>query len=244
MEAPSSINWTSPASTALFAGQQIQWTSQADSHWNAADTVTGVSGQAVSLFSHAGGIQIIAGNGVVSLQAHTDALEILADKAVTIISVNDGIEILARQKVALQAGQSAVTLDGGDINFVCPGTFSVKGALHPFSKGATAPAALSSLPAGLIGEPVNFIELNQHYDDLEPRKNVPYKLTFSDGSVRTGTLDDNGFARIDAVPPGVAKLKLGEDPRKWSSAPKKANAHAGAASSDAAALALMESTGL
>ena len=51
----------------------------------------------------------------VSLQAHTDQLEILADGAVTVISVNDSIEIKAKEKIVLQAGQAAVTLEGGDI---------------------------------------------------------------------------------------------------------------------------------
>jgi type VI secretion system secreted protein VgrG len=74
-----------------------------------------------------GGIQAIAGNGPVSLQAHTDQLEILADKAVTVISVNDSIEIKAKEKIVLQAGQAAVTLEGGDITFACPGKFSCEG---------------------------------------------------------------------------------------------------------------------
>ena len=32
MESPATINWASSASTALFAGRHIQWTSQTDMH--------------------------------------------------------------------------------------------------------------------------------------------------------------------------------------------------------------------
>ncbi len=132
MDAAASINWATPASTVLYAGQQLHWTTQSDLHMTAAHTVSSVAGGAAGFFAHGGGIQAIAGNGPVSLQAHTDQLEILADGAVTVISVNDSIEIKARQKIVLQAGQAAVTLEGGDITFACPGNFSVKGGQHLF----------------------------------------------------------------------------------------------------------------
>jgi type VI secretion system secreted protein VgrG len=107
-------------------------------HWTASDTISAAAGKAASLFAHDGGIQAFAGNGPVSLQAHTDALEVLADKDVVVTSVNDSIEIKARNKIVLQAGQSSVTLEGGNITFACPGTFSVKGASHAFAGGAAA----------------------------------------------------------------------------------------------------------
>lgn len=59
---------------------------------------------ATGLFTHAGGIQAIAANGPVSLQAHTDQLEILADKAITVISVNDVIEVKASRKIVCRPG--------------------------------------------------------------------------------------------------------------------------------------------
>jgi type VI secretion system secreted protein VgrG len=71
-------------------------------HWTADHTISAVAANSAGLFTHSGGIQAIAGNGPVSLQAHTDQLEILADTAVTIISVNDVIEIKASQKIVLQ----------------------------------------------------------------------------------------------------------------------------------------------
>lgn len=150
MESPSSINAASPASTALFAGEHLQWNTQSDTHWTAAHTLAAVSGETSTLFTHAGGIQAFAGNGPVSLQAHTEKLEILADKAITVISVNDSIDIKANQKIVLQAGQSSVTLEGGNITFACPGLFSVKGATHPFSAGSAVIPQLEDLPNQLI----------------------------------------------------------------------------------------------
>ena len=142
MDAPASINWATPASTVLFAGQQLHWTTQGDMQMTAAFTVSSVTANAAGFFTHEGGIQAFAGNGPVSLQAHTDQLEILADKEITMISVNDGIEIMAKEKIVLQAGQSSLTLDGGNITFACPGNFTAKGGQHTFDSGASKPALL------------------------------------------------------------------------------------------------------
>jgi type VI secretion system secreted protein VgrG len=146
MDSESTINWATPASTVLYAGQQINWTTQADAHFTAGHTVASVAAGASSFFTHSGGIQAFAGNGPLSLQAHTDQLEILADKAITIISVNDCIEIKAKEKIVVQAGQSAITLEGGNITFACPGNFTVKGGQHLFDGGASKPASATRLP--------------------------------------------------------------------------------------------------
>jgi type VI secretion system secreted protein VgrG len=135
LDSAASINWATPASTVLFAGEQLHWTTHSDLHMAAAYTVSTVSAEATGLYSHEGGIQAFAGNGPVSLRAHAGELEILADKEVTVISVNDSIEVKASQKIVLQAGQSSITLDGSNITFACPGNFTVKGGKHVFDGG-------------------------------------------------------------------------------------------------------------
>jgi type VI secretion system secreted protein VgrG len=200
MEAAAGINWATPASTVLYAGRQLHWTTQSDLHITAAHTVSSVAGQATSFFTHAGGIQAIAAHGPVSLQAHTDQLEILADKEVVVMSVNDGIEIKASKKIVLQAGQSAVTLEGGDITFACPGTFSVKGGQHVFDGGASHTANIPNLPGELAQEAQHWIAL--HYLDPETNEGIAgadYEIHFAGGPMLTGTLDQDGKARHENV---------------------------------------------
>lgn len=146
MDAAATINWATPATTVVHAGRHLHWSTQSDQHLAAAHTLSTVAGNAAGLFAHDGGVKAIAANGPVSLQAHTDRLEIVADGAVTVVSVNDGIEIMAKEKIVLKAGQAAVTLEGGDIAFACPGTFSVKGGKHVFEKAASRCADLPPLP--------------------------------------------------------------------------------------------------
>ncbi|MCS0616227.1 type VI secretion system tip protein VgrG [Massilia kyonggiensis] len=195
MDAQAGINWATPASTVLFAGQQLHWTTQSDLHMTAAHTISSVAAEATALYSHEGGIQVFAGNGPVSLQAHTDALEILADKEVTVISVNDGIEIKASKKIVLQAGQSSVTLDGQNITFACPGNFTVKGGQHVFDGGQANPTSFIPLPtsvAALYNHTIRLIDST----DGSPLDNTAYFMRLGSGAVFFGTTDETGLTDI------------------------------------------------
>jgi type VI secretion system secreted protein VgrG len=145
-----SINFATPASTLLFAGEQLHWTSGSDLHLTAGQTYSSVAANAATLFTREGGIKAIAGNGDVSLQANTGELEILADKEVVVLSVNDGIEIKANKKIVLHAGQSSIVLEGGNITFACPGKFAVKAGQHKFDAGNRDAAQLIKLPESLL----------------------------------------------------------------------------------------------
>jgi len=195
MEAPSSINWATPASTVVFAGGQLQWTTQADLHMAAAYTVASVSANATGLFTHDGGIQAVAANGPVSLQAHTDQLEILADKAVTIVSVNDVIEIKASEKIVLQAGQSSVTLEGGNITFACPGNFSVKGGQHIFQMAQHSEASFSALPSGIASQFNRKVRVIDESTSLAI-SGTPYFMRGTSGVIWHGITDNDRYTQI------------------------------------------------
>ncbi|MFS2025012.1 type VI secretion system tip protein TssI/VgrG [Massilia sp. CT11-137] len=195
MDSQAGINWATPASTVLFAGQHLHWTTQSDMHMTAAYTSSSVSAEATSLYAHEGGIQAFAGNGPVSVQAHTDQLEILADKEVTVISVNDGIEVKASKTIVLQAGQASITLEGKDITFACPGTFSVKGGQHVLDGGHDKSAAMNALPdtrLHLFDEA--FVLRDQTTSAAMPRQ--PYRVKRADGSYEEGLTDEDGHTHL------------------------------------------------
>lgn len=149
-EAPADIGLSSPASTLLFAGANLHATIQQDFHIASAHTLSTAVGGSASWFSHSGGIKSFAQAGTHTIQANTEALEILADQSITVTSSNDEIHILAKEKIVLQAGQSSVTLEGQNITFACPGTFSVKGSGQAFLGADSQPAELPKLPQGNI----------------------------------------------------------------------------------------------
>jgi type VI secretion system secreted protein VgrG len=109
--------------------------------------------------------------------------------------VNDSIEIKAKDKIVLQAGQSAVTLEGQNITFACPGKFSVKGGKHVFDAGARKEASVTRLPDS---RPKLFDEgfVLRDEDTGSPLPNYPYRIVRADGSIEAGITDAEGRTHV------------------------------------------------
>jgi type VI secretion system secreted protein VgrG len=206
LDTPSTAVFATEAGMASFAGQDGSFAVQGDVHQTAAHTWASVSGKTSSWYVHEGGIKAFAANGPVSLRAHTDALQIWADKEVTVISVNDEIRISAQSKIELIAGQSSITLEGTNIEFKTPGAFSVKGGSHAFLGGGGQAAELPFLPQGVKTLP-NWIEINHRDTDASAMAGQAYKIFFEGGVVIAGKLDAKGHARHDNVPANATRVE-------------------------------------
>ena len=218
MDTPSTAGWASEASIASFSGQNLSIAAQGDVQQTAGHTHTTVSGQTTSLFTHQGGIKAFAANGPVSLRAHTDELKILADKDVSIVSVNAEIRINASTKIELIAGQSSVVLEGSNITFTTPGAFTAKFSGHAFVGPGGAAAELPALPTGLQ-QFKNWISVSHRDPDNLPMAGQKYKIYFECGAVVSGALDANGYARHDNVPDNATRVeyepRLPEKDAQW-----------------------------
>ncbi|MBW8809706.1 MAG: DUF2345 domain-containing protein, partial [Lysobacter sp.] len=153
-ESPDSIGAVTPASALAYAGGHSHITVQDDAHFAAGHTFAAVSGAHSALFAQQGPVRAIAAQGPLSVQAHVGTLELLADQSVTVTATDERIDVLAKQKIVLQAGQSQVTLEGGNITFECPGNFTVKAGMHPFKGGKSNAAKLDRLPMAQAGDPM------------------------------------------------------------------------------------------
>ena len=146
------------------------------------------------------------------MRAHTDAQQIWSEQDLTVQSTTDEVRIQASKSITLTAGQSQIVIEGGNITFTCPGTWTVKGASHDWLGSGSQAAALMLMPDGVTEVP-GFIELRHTYRDQSPVKGAPYKLVFANGQVLEGKLDSQGRARIDNPPNFQAKVEFGEDDR-------------------------------
>jgi type VI secretion system secreted protein VgrG len=213
LDTPSSLLLASDGPVAQYAGEHLSQVAQGDVQISAAHTAAQVSGHTTSLFTHAGGLQMKAANGPVSLRAHTDTLQLLAHKDIQILSVNSEITVSANSKIELIGADSGITLDGGDITFTTPGTWNAKGSFTELTGGGSGSAALPALPSGVIQMPTDTLALTQHYHDAEALAGAPYKAILSDGSVRTGKLDGSGQLKIDGLRQGLsAQVLIGQMP--------------------------------
>ncbi|HEY0819462.1 MAG TPA: type VI secretion system Vgr family protein [Rhizobacter sp.] len=192
-DTPSAAITASPASIASYSGQDTTIAAQGDVHATAAHTASLVSGETTSLYTHEGELQTIAANGRLSLRAHTDALELLADQDITVISVNDEITITAKERIEIVGGDSKVVLHGGNIEFATPGSFTVKAASHSWAGGGKGNASLSPLPTGLQPSDGPFIgQYVLNKTDERPFEGYRYRIVDGDRVLLEGMTTPTG----------------------------------------------------
>jgi type VI secretion system secreted protein VgrG len=206
LDTPAALAQLSDAGIAHYAGQDLTTVAQGDIHLAAAHTASQVSGATTSLYTHQGGLQAKAAEGPVSLRAHTDTLSLLADQEIQILSVGDEVTILAKTKIAFTGSDSSIVLEGGDITFTTPGTWTAKGGFKEFLGGASAPSELPVLPTGLQ-QFDNWIEVGHRGPDHRPMAGQKYKIFFEGGAVLPGTLDAQGQARHENVPAQAERVE-------------------------------------
>ncbi|MCH2242321.1 MAG: type VI secretion system tip protein VgrG, partial [Aquabacterium sp.] len=199
------------ATLAAYTGGDFALVSQGDAHATAAHTASTVVGGTASHYTHAGGMKLIAANGPWSLRAHTGALDVQADQELTVTSVGDEIHAAAQGRIVLTAGSSRVVLDGGNITFTCPGTFTVRAAAHAFEGPGSAEAALPYLPHQRLNEPTHWIDLSHRDPDGQPMAGQRYTIHFEGGTVVSGALNAAGQAHHDNVP--ARALRVEYEPR-------------------------------
>ena len=204
LDTPVTAAFVTPSNISVFSGQDTGLAVQGDVQITAGHTLSSVSGQTTSLYTHAGGIKAITANGGLSLRAHTDAQQIWADQGITVQSTTDEIRIQASESITLSAGQSAIVIKGGDITFTCPGNWTVKGATHDWGSGGGGGASLMALPEELLSEPKIFDE-QFHLVDVhgDPMPNTPFRILGSNGQVWVGTTDSDGLTPRIEAPEGV-----------------------------------------
>ncbi|MBU1833780.1 MAG: type VI secretion system tip protein VgrG, partial [Gammaproteobacteria bacterium] len=148
------------------------------------------------------------------------------------VEAGNEIHYYAGNKVVIDAGMELTASGGGSFLKLDPGGVTLSGATIKINSGGapgkgsgiailppTIPGAADADKAGNLLDSANanttWLELNLHYKNLEPVPGAAYRVEFADGSVREGVLDTDGFARLEDVPPGPAKVWYGEDPRPF-----------------------------
>ncbi|WP_374685101.1 DUF2345 domain-containing protein [Rhizobacter sp. J219] len=134
---------------------------------------------------------------------------LLADQDITVISVNDEITITAKERIEIVGGDSKVVLDGANIEFATPGSFTVKAASHSWAGGGSGSAALAALPTGGTAFEKHTIQLDHRYHDNAGVAGATYEITFANGEKRTGELDGQGRAVISDAPTPTASVVYG-----------------------------------
>lgn len=189
-------------SQTLSAEQNLNLVAQRDANHTTGRRWIHNVGKSISLF--VAGVQdkiavkLIAAKGKVQVQAQSDAMEISADKDVTITAAKGVVHVAADQEVLLTSGGAYIRLKGGNIEVHAPGTISVKGARHEFSGPArlTTPVGLPIFPEH--DESLTFV------DEVtkKPLTGKPYEVHMENGWIFKGVTDGKGKTeRINTARP-------------------------------------------
>ncbi|EGC98895.1 type VI secretion system Vgr family protein [Burkholderia sp. TJI49] len=195
MESPENVALVTPKTAVSYAAEHVHLTAQGDAHYSAGATIAGVSGESLSLYGSQGGVKIIANHGPVSVEAHTGAMEVLADQSVQVTSTEGRVDVLAKDAIVIQQGPSRITLKGGDITIETPGQFTVKAGSHPFPGPLAAAPSLPGLPDSRA--PM-FDEAFVLKDDQtgEPIAGRAYRIIRANGAVEHGVTDSTGHTHL------------------------------------------------
>ncbi|MFQ3790409.1 DUF2345 domain-containing protein, partial [Halomonas sp. A29] len=203
------IALSTPESSHLAQGKSLSVTSGEDINLATGRSLIAAISEKLSLFVQNAGIKLFAARGKVEVQAQSDAMELTAEKDVTITATKGKVHLNAANGVLLASGGGYIRIKGGDIEIHGPGKIDVKGAQHAFAGPTSMSPPLPNLP---VTEPTN-LDLHHTYGNGEPVPGAAYRATFADGSTRTGVLDAQGKASLAGVLPGAAQIEYFSDPR-------------------------------
>ena len=111
------------------------------------------SGQAIGLLGgviQAGngiGLQLIAGNHDITVQAQSDTMQIASQKDMT-LTANQNIDLAAAKEITLKTAAGASITIGQDIAVQCPGTLTIHASGHRFVSGGGVSYAMPLMPQG------------------------------------------------------------------------------------------------
>jgi type VI secretion system secreted protein VgrG len=210
-----------PASLVQYAAGNLTHLTQGHRHDLSQYTHSQISGKATSFFAQQGGIQFVAANGPVSLQAHAGELSALSQQALTITSTNGEIEIKAPSQITLIAGDTKIELNGANVTLSTSGELNMKGTLKEIAKGLSGGTTLPVLPQGVVHmppAPLNVPALIQTYDEYfipvdaqagTPLQSIPYRLLHSAKQQElSGKSDKKGNTQLLSTKTSPSDLEL------------------------------------
>jgi Rhs element Vgr protein len=136
----------------LMSGQDTQFVTGGQMRIHSGQAI-GMLGGAVKAGEDNVGLQLIAAQGAVDLQAQGDVLNVQARDQVDIVSANAHIDWAAAKSISLStAGGANITIEGGNITVQCPGKITIHAAKKSFESGKEVNYKLPFLPQGVCVE--------------------------------------------------------------------------------------------
>ena len=201
LASPAGIETTSAESTHIAAGEHIAVTAGRNLSIATSDSLFARIKQTFRLFVHKAGMKLVAAAGKVTVQAHDDDIQVIANKVLSLISQTDWIDLKGKKGVRLHGPECMVEItDRMQV-------FAPKPALFHGNLETLAP---QNRPQPSMEHKVTIAEpktpedpkqllfmLQTHPESGRPFANVPYTLYKNGSQADEGITDDLGRIAIE-----------------------------------------------
>lgn len=203
---PAGIGVVSATCTHIHTGEAFTVSSGLDTNLAVGKSLLVTVAEKIGLFAANTGMKLFAARGKIDLQAQSDDIDVIAEKVLRLLSTTSRIEIHAKDEVLISAGGSSIRLNADGITSSTSGKWTAQASMHLMPGPATSNYIMPHLPKAEVK--ASDLEFRHLTNWGVPLAGAAYKAMFSDGSIRTGTLDAAGIARISGVPAGAtAKIE-------------------------------------
>nr|WP_240763548.1 type VI secretion system Vgr family protein [Paraburkholderia silviterrae] len=185
-----------PKTHVTYAGENIDQVAQQHLQLMSGQRLNATAGQGMQLFARGKGVQVLAGEGPVTVQSQADALAVSAQKGVQ-ISSNESEILLSAPTVRFVAEDgSYVKIGGGGITLGTSGDIHLLSASHQWG----GPSTQGAPKAAFNNQPTDQ-RFRLHYtgdtpDAPLPAANQAYRITTDDGRVIEGVTDAKGLTSV------------------------------------------------
>lgn len=193
-----SVNVT-PKTHVTYAWENIDQVAQQHLQFMSGQRLNATAGKGMQLFARGAGIQAVAGEGPMRLQAQTDALTATAQKGVT-ISTNENEVLVSAPTIRLVAEDGSFIKIGGGVTLGTNGDIRLLSASHQWGEPSTEQATKTDF---------NHMPTDQrfklHYpgepgaggaSELPVAANKKFRVMLDDGRVIEGKSDANGLTDL------------------------------------------------
>ncbi|KLU22963.1 hypothetical protein EOS_27955 [Caballeronia mineralivorans PML1(12)] len=190
---PSGIALSTQKSVHIVSDAQTNLVSGQSTHIATGKSLIASVAEKLSLFVQNAGMKLFAAKGKVEIQAHSDNIELTAQKTITLLSATERIEAAAKQEILLTSGGAYIRIKDGNIEIHAPGKIDIKGAQHSFNGPTAQGYALPALPSSDGG--ARYHEQFRLLDDDEvtPLAHHRYVIESESGKTWSGFSDAEGL---------------------------------------------------
>ena len=197
LASPSGIGLATQQSVHVASNAHTNIVSGQNTHLAAGRSLIASVAEKLSLFVQNAGMKLFAAKGKIQVQAHSDDVEISAQKAIRLASVTNNIEAAAKEEILLTAGGAYIRLSGGNIEIHAPGKIDVKGAQHVFGGPAQMSVDHPAFPTNMPTTPLMLNVAGSPSASTYVPAGMPYKLLADGATVKQGVLDASGQVPVD-----------------------------------------------